>query len=180
QLCQADCGTRGPTPSAPGADRHVQPRGDKVQARGSELQARAPAPDRAPATMPDQGRTARSRREADGQAMAAVLLQSERLDRDHGGEGQRAREMGEQVPAARWFPAELGAKPIRVQGKKHEIAVPGEEFGESAGDLAPRRQMDEAVATVVGRAVVAPMFPCLLQGGGGADLVNRLSHGLTN
>ena len=94
-------------------------------------------------------------------------------------EVERSVEMREQLAAARFLPAKALSKPAGVYGKKHEIALAGEIFGQSAGDLVPCRQMDEAVAGIVGRAPEAPAFPRLLQGCRGADFVNRLRHGMS-
>src|SRR4029079_697252 len=94
-------------------------------------------------------------------------------------EVERAVEMREQVAAARFLPAKALSKPAGVYGKKHKIALAGEIFGQSAGDLVPCRQMNKAVAGIVGRALEAPAPPRLLQGCRGANFVNRFSHGMS-
>ena len=78
-------------------------------------------------------------------------------------EVERPVEMREQLAAARCLPAKPLSKPLGVDGKKHEIALAGEIFGQGAGDLVPCRQMDKAVAGIVGRAIEAPTPPRLLE-----------------
>src|SRR4249920_2796678 len=92
-------------------------------------------------------------------------------------EVERAVEMREQVAAARFLPAKALSKPAGVYGKKHEIALAGEIFGQSAGDLVPCRQMNKAVAGIVGRALEAPTPLHLLEHGARADFIDRVTHG---
>src|SRR6476646_1966599 len=106
--------------------------------------------------------------------MAAVLLQWQRVDRDYIVKVERTVEMGEELGSLGRLPAEMLAQPFRVDGKQHEIGLTGEIFGESSCHLATCRQMDEAVAGIVGRALKAPTSPCLLKRGAGADLVNKM------
>ena len=108
--------------------------------------------------------------------MAAVLLQGERPDRIHVLKVERPVEMGKQLAAARWLPAQPLSQPHGVDGKKHKVALPSEIIGQGPGDLTACGQVNKAVAPIVGRAVEAPASPRLLQGGLGADLVDRFSH----
>ena len=80
-------------------------------------------------------------------------------------EVERPVEMREQLAAARRLPAEPLSQPLGVDGKKHEIALSGEIFGQGPGDLVPCRQMNKAVAGIVGRALEAPTPPRLLEQG---------------
>ena len=54
-------------------------------------------------------------------------------------EVERPVEMREQLAAARRLPAEALSEPVRIDRKKHEIALPGEISCQGPCDLVPGR-----------------------------------------
>ena len=85
--------------------------------------------------------------------------------------------MREQRAAARRLPAQRLPKPIRIERNEDEPLLPGEMRGERSRKLMAGREMDEAIAGVVGRAVETSRSPRLLEGGLAQDFIDRLCHG---
>ena len=69
--------------------------------------------------------------------MAAILLQLQRLHRDHMRKVERSIEMGEQLAAARRLPAKPLSQPLGVNGDKDQISLAHEVGGQGPGDLVP-------------------------------------------
>ena len=69
--------------------------------------------------------------------MAAILLQLQRLHRDHMRKVESSIEMGEQLASARRLPVELLSQPVGVNGDKNQISLSHEVGGQGSGDLVP-------------------------------------------
>lgn len=109
--------------------------------------------------------------------MLTVRAKRERLDPKHGGKIERRVEMREQRAAARWLPFQGRPEPFGIERDKNKIAVPGEMRGERSRKLMADREVDEAVAGIVGRAMETSRSPGRFEGGLAQDFIDRLCHG---
>ena len=85
--------------------------------------------------------------------------------------------MRKQRAATRSLPFQRRPKPLRIERDENEAILPGEMRGERGRKLMARREMDEAVAGIVGRAVETPRSPRRLESGLAQDFIDRLCHG---
>src|SRR5579875_1485782 len=100
------------------------------------------------------------------------------MDGAHRRDWQRPIEMREEGPAPRRLPFKRRAQGGSIDGKEDEIRLPGAVLGDTLHELAHRREMDEAVAPVVRRALIAPGGARRLPVRAAADVIdNPLGHG---
>jgi hypothetical protein len=110
--------------------------------------------------------------------MAAVVTKRQRLDEEHVLKVQRAVEMREEVTAAGRLPSEAVPQSFRIDREQEEVIAPGEVGCQGSRHLPSRREMDEAVTEIVGRAFETTLAPRSLQSGLVANLVDRFAHGM--
>ena len=89
---------------------------------------------------------------------------------------ERAVEMRKELTATRGLPFQPLAKRLRVDREEDKARLAGEMGGERPGHLPPRREMDETIAEIDGRALEQALPPRLVQGGFGQDFVDWLAH----
>ena len=85
-----------------------------------------------------------------GRIGTAVCVEHERTHADRERRRQLGVEVREEFAAARWFPSQRTRRAPRLELDQHEIVLAPEMFAECARELVVLRQMDEAVAPVVG------------------------------
>lgn len=82
--------------------------------------------------------------------MAAVVLKRQRLDEEHVRKVQRAVEMREKVAAAGRLPSQAVPQSFRIDRKQEEVIAPGEVGCQGSRHLRSGREMNEAIAEIVG------------------------------
>jgi hypothetical protein len=95
--------------------------------------------------------------------MPAVGSESERFAPQHCGKIEWRIKMREQRTASRSLPFQGRPKPSRIERDDNQPLLPGEMRGERPRELMAGREMDEAVASIVGGAVEAPRDPRLFE-----------------
>jgi hypothetical protein len=118
-----------------------------------------------------------SRQDTRRQAVAAVRLKLKLLVPEQRFEVERAVEMRKDRAATGWLPLQTLAEAFAVYSQQDEVFLPGKVLGKCAFQLIGSREVDKAVAEIVGRAFEAASGLCLGKGGAARDLVDRPIHG---
>lgn len=109
--------------------------------------------------------------------MTAIGAERQRIDPPHGRHRQRAVEMREQVVVARALPFQRRPEDIGIDRQQQQIRLPGIMLRRRFGHLPRRREMDEAVAQVMGGAGEDAGRRGLRPFGRRQDAVDQSGHG---
>jgi hypothetical protein len=85
----------------------------------------------------------------------AVGTERQRIDRRYRIDRKRPVKMGEKRAAARRFPFQGGSQPLSRNAEQYQPSLAGAMLGSAFDDLGSRREMDEAVGRILGRAGIA-------------------------